>query len=264
MKRLLIVIATSTLLSLSINAKADKNEAMVEMIVSMMKKSGEISGLSRCLGITEDSFLNAYKKTIEVCIPKDGLEGNCMEESASEVFGISKAKFDACTNDDTELSDQEENIDFSTLSEEEKMAFIEKQQAEGLARMEEMADLMKKASEGTENDITLPVYNPSSLTSHYVNGMESNSGKKTLPVATFTTSDSVEKVIEFYEESLPTFKVSKSGEIYYVMKEVPNNLFQLSMDMENLPLYSVPHIETYSLIMSGEETTLIVISYKPN
>ncbi|WP_343818025.1 hypothetical protein [Colwellia asteriadis] len=264
MKKLLATITATALLTTILTVKANESDAMVEMIVSMMKKSGEIRDLSTCLGITEEKFINAYTDTIKLCFPKDALQGDCMDEMVPEIFGLPQSKFEACTSDDSEYAQAESDIDLSTLSDDERNALLDQQRTEAMANMEEMAAFMKKASEGTEGKITLPVYSPSSLTSHYINGMESSSGNKTLPVATFTTTDSVDEVIEFYKKSLPNFEIGNSGEIYYMMEKLPGNLSQLSHDLENLPLYFVPHIETYSLKMSGEETTLIVISYEPS
>jgi hypothetical protein len=92
--------------------------------------------------------------------------------------------------------------------------------------------------------------------------MQNNKGKTTLPVATFTTKDSVEKVAEFYKKSLPDFEINNNMDVYYVMKKIPADLIELSFDTENLPLYFIEHIEIYSLKVSGEETTFIVISYE--
>jgi hypothetical protein len=249
------------------NTQANEKDAMVEMIVNMMKQSVDLDSLSNCLGVTETNFIDAYTKTIEVCIPKDGLEGNCMEELAPEILGISKTKFDSCTPDDDVSEhehehEHEEDIDYSALSEEEMTALREKKQAEGMALMEEMAAIMKKSSEGTESKISLPVYSPSTIASHYNRGMQNNKGKTTLPVATFTTKDSVEKVAEFYKKSLPDFEIDHNKGLYYVMKKIPDDLMKLSFDTENLPLYFIEHIAIYSLKISGEDTTFIVISYE--
>jgi hypothetical protein len=262
MKKLVTIIVTTALLSFSVTAKADKNDAMVEMVFNMMKQSGQLDTVSNCLGLTESNFIKLYKKTIRDCIPQDGLEGDCMEKLALKNFGVSKNTFDACTGDDTEVAEQEEAVAYSALSEKEKAALLTKQQAVGMARMEEMAALLKKSGEGTEDQISLPVYSPSNMSSHYSSGMQNSKGKTTLPVATFTTKDSVEKVVEFYKSSLPDFKIKNNMGAYYVMKKIPEDLAKLSFDTENLPLYFIPHIETYSLKVSGEDTTFIVISYK--
>jgi hypothetical protein len=245
------------------NTKADENDAMVEMVVNMMKQSVDIDRLTNCLGVTETKFIDAYTKTIEACIPKDGLEGSCMEELAPEILGISKAKFDSCTPDD-EVAKQEEEIDYSTLSKEERTALLAKQQAEGMARIEEMTAMLQKSSEGTEDHISLPIYNPSTIASHYSRGMQNSMGKTTLPVATLTTKDSLEEVIAFYKKSLPDFEIKDNMGVYYVMKNIPDDLIKLSFDTQNLPLYFIEHIEVYSLKISDKDTTFIVISYVPS
>jgi hypothetical protein len=263
MKKLVTLIVTTALLSLPVITKADENDAMVEMIFNMMKQSGEMSSVSNCLGVTEKNFIKSYKKTIRDCIPQDGLEGDCMEKSAPKNFGVSKNKFDACTSDDSEAAEQEEDLDYSTLSDEERVILFKKEQADSIARFEEMAALMKKSSEGTEDKISLPVYSPSTIASHYGRGMKNSQGKVTLPVATLTTKDSVENVIEFYKKSIPDFEIKDNMGVYYVMNKIPEDLAKLSFDTENLPLYFIPHIEIYSLKIAEKDTTFIVISYKP-
>jgi hypothetical protein len=94
--------------------------------------------------------------------------------------------------------------------------------------------------------------------------MQNSKGKLTLPIATLTSEDSVETVVDFYKKALPNFKIEQSNDLYYIMENPPKDLFKLSMDVENLPLYFVPHIEIYSLKVSGKETTFIVVSYKPS
>ncbi len=262
MNNLAATIILSGLLSFSVTAKTDKNDAMVEMVCNMMKQSGQMSTVSNCLGLTESDFIKSYKKTIRSCIPQDGLEGDCMEKLALKNFGVSKDTFEACTRDDTEIAEQEEEVDYSALSESERAALLATQQAEGVARMQEMADLIKKSSEGTEDTITLPVYTPSTIASHYNQGMKNSMGKMTLPVATFTTEDSVEDVAKFYKKSLPNFNINHNMGLYYVMKKIPDDLIKLSFDTENLPLYFIPHIEIYSLNVADKETTFIVISYE--
>ena len=90
MKNLVTIIVITGLLSLSMNTQANEKDAMVEMIVNMMKQSVDIDSLSNCLGVTETNFINAYTKTIEACIPKDGLEGSCMEELAPKYLVYQK------------------------------------------------------------------------------------------------------------------------------------------------------------------------------
>jgi hypothetical protein len=84
-------------------------------------------------------------------------------------------------------------------------------------------------------------------------------------MATLTTNDSVEKVVEFYKKSLPDFEIKNNNTgLYYVMKNIPDDLIKLSFDTENLPLYFIEHIEIYSLKVSDKDTTFIVMSYKPS
>jgi hypothetical protein len=262
MKNMFYIIAAITLFNVPVHAKADEKDAMVEMIFNMMKQSGQMGTVINCLGVTENNFIKSYKKTIRDCIDQDGLTGDCMENSAPKNLGISQNKFDACTSDDTDIAEQEEESDYSTLSNEERTALLKKEQAESMELMEGMAALIQKSSEGTEDKITLPVYTPSTISSHYKSGMKNSKGKMTLPMATFTTINSVEKVAEFYKKSLPDFEIEQNMGVYYVMKKIPDDLIKLSFDTENLPLYFIPHITIYSLNISEKDTTFIVISYE--
>jgi len=270
MKKLLTVIASTALLSLSVSTKAadsSETDAMVEMIMTMMKQQpGEIKEGVECLGITEEEFLKGYKKTLEICLPQDMLEGDCTQKEAPKQLGVSQEKFEKCAADDEEGTEntQGNDIDYSELSEEEAEALIAKQQAEGLAAMEAMLAISKQASAGTEDKITLPVYTPSTLVSHYTSGMKNSKGKSTLPVATFTTANSIEEVVAFYKKALPKFEIKKDGSYYFLMKNVPSNFDQMSLDMENLPLYFIPHIEIHTLVSTADIAATIVISYKPN
>ncbi len=264
MKNSVSVILVIALLNISTLVKAGENDAMVDMMLNMFKQSGAIGPLSNCLDIPEPVITKAYKKLVGFCILKDGLEGNCMESLAPEYFGVSNDKFLACTSDDTEVAEQEEEVDYSTLSEEERTALLAKQQAEGMALLESMTALVKKNSKGTEGEISLPIYSPSTIITNYTSGMENSKGEMTLPMASFTTKDSVEKVTEFYKKSLPDFEIKYNMNTYYVMKKIPEDLTKLSFDTENLPLYFIPHIAFYSSSASGQKETTIVISYKPN
>jgi hypothetical protein len=122
MKKIISVIVITTLLNLSLTVKASETEVIVETQINMLKQSGQVNSLSSCLGITEKELIEAYKKTVTTCIPKDGLEGQCMETLAPKFFSVSKDKFMACTRDDDETIEQEKYIDYSQLSEIEIVA----------------------------------------------------------------------------------------------------------------------------------------------
>ena len=264
MKKIITIIAVITLFNLTTMAKADEYDAMVDMVMNMMKQSGNVSRMSTCLDISEDSFLKKYKKTIEECISKDSLEGDCVETTAPKYFGMPLEQLDKCGGDDSddEHADEEDDIDYSELSEEEVNALLIKKQAEGLAALEQMAAMIQASSKGTEHKISLPVYSPSTLRSHFLHGMRNSEGETTLPVATLTTKDSISKVVAFYKKALPKFEVDESQDIFRFMKKVPKDIFKLSLDLEKLPLYFIPHIEIYSMNGSDGDQTHIVISYK--
>lgn len=262
MHKLLSIAASIALFITPTPSKANENDEIVNMMVNMVKQSGQLATISQCLDMTEHAFIQGYKKTIAACIPVDGLEGDCIISTVSKNLGISQERFSQCSGKpEVEIVEEDQ---FDHLSEEEFIAQMEQKKQEGIAQLKEMAALAKQSSQNTEKQINLPIYQSSSIASHQVRGFKVSKGKTTLPMATFTTSDSPEKVAEFYKSALPSFKVERSENVYFVMEDVPDNLFELSLDMENYPLYFVEHVEIYSLNIGGEKMTHIVIVYEPS
>lgn len=109
-----------------------------------------------------------------------------------------------------------------------------------------MQKLAKELSAGTEHLISLPIYKPSTLLSNSIDGYELSDANTSLPVATFSTADSVETVSDFYKKSLPSFQFSEIGSGYNFMEEIPDDLFLQINDFKNSTIYSVPHVVIYT------------------
>lgn len=120
-----------------------------------------------------------------------------------------------------------------------------------------MQKLAKELSAGTEHLISLPIYKPSTLLSNSIDGYELSDANTSLPVATFSTADSVETVSDFYKKSLPSFQFSEIGSGYHFMEEIPDDLFLQMNDFKNTTIYSVPHVVIYT----ANKETIIHLYY---
>lgn len=128
-------------------------------------------------------------------------------------------------------------------------------QEQSRGKMEYALSMMQQASKGTEDLITLPIYEPSQIMIHLTDGAKFD-GEKTLPTATFKTADAPDKIIAFYRQQLPGFK------------EVPlPPAFRATMlaekiipDARIMEYAKVPHI-TVSAKKDG--STVIEVGYQP-
>lgn len=94
-----------------------------------------------------------------------------------------------------------------------KLLDVEQQQA--------LASSMALAMEGSDTSnahITLPVYHDATMTMQSIVGLKKDFGM-TLPTANFVTPDSLDKVLQFYRISLPTFNVTQLSSTSYVLME---------------------------------------------
>lgn len=123
---------------------------------------------------------------------------------------------------------------------------LEHSRASAKVFLESMQKLAKELSAGTEHLISLPIYKPSTLLSNSIDGYELSDANTSLPVATFSTADSVETVSDFYKKSLPSFQFSEIGSGYNFMEEIPDDLFLQMNDFKNTTIYSVPHVVIYT------------------
>ncbi|VUD58492.1 hypothetical protein TDB9533_02436 [Thalassocella blandensis] len=90
---------------------------------------------------------------------------------------------------------------------------------ENMDKMGRQMQMLSKASEGTLDSITLPMYNNSNVLMHVPQGMKMGEGVKALPAATFSSSDSVDKIAAYYQKTLPNYKVKKMDDGQVIIME---------------------------------------------
>ncbi len=133
-------------------------------------------------------------------------------------------------------------------------------------QMNNMLSLASAASQGTEDQITLPIYKNSQIIMHMTQGMGmGDSGMTTLPAATFAAFDSLDTVFKFYQSKLSNFQHKKLSENEIIfMEKIPFN-FNVLTHME--AYMTTPHVLIRKANggdgMAPENTqTLIEIAYK--
>ena len=238
------------------------NEAMYTMVKNMMLSDAamkELDVASACLGVPAQKLQSSMTKALDHCYNenKDVASGfseklmECFEPAMIKFSGVSQAKLDACDPEKASLADEED--DYKDLTPEELMA-------EQRLRQQEMQDTMamvSQASEKTLHLITLPIYPNSKVAVHALEGAELG-GVKTLPAATFSSSDSAQKIFEYYKKQLPKYKTKSINGRYILMENMPDTF---DLDRDYLTISKIPHV----LITppgQGVPSTLIQIAYK--
>lgn len=216
-------------------------ESDVDFMIELMKGNGTLADSSSCLGISADKFETAIRSVMPECLKKHGFDNEesmefCMMEGLSQRTGVNKRKLDACAD------------------EADKQAELATQDG-----METAMDAMRRSSEKTQNQITLPIYPNSKVMMHMTAGilMPSLEGKvQALPAATFESDDSPETVLAFYRKKLADYEVKKlvQGEIL-LMPSFPEN-FNLMKD------YQAYMTTEHVMIRKQSGKTLIEIAYK--
>lgn len=257
----------AAILSLSHQASADQWEPIVNMVIEQFKSSGELAGVSSCLGVSESKFLSEYKPILRNCLQEHGMaEGEeseakmdaCFEKQILQRFNLSQSKFDHCKEQFSDNDEEMPEQDLSHLSDEEFAKVMEAQQQQSMKELESLNRAMRSASAGTENLVTLPIYKNSQIQSHFSMGMQFGDGQNSLPVAMFSSKDSVERVVEFYKKELSGFQHKNFDGMVIFMKQFPTGFDPLK-DMK--AYQSTPHVSIYSLGGSASGTT-IEIAYK--
>lgn len=243
--------ALITLAILPCSTLAMAPEQMADMSISMMKASGMLASNAQCLGISEASYEGGIRHSMETCLGKispddDEKLDQCMQETLPKRLDISLAELNRC---DEEADEAEE------MNDPEAMQAMARQQ---------MA-LMQKMSQGTEKQITLPIYPNSQMIIHLTDGMMMDDEKQeTLPAATLASKDNIDSVIQFYQKKLPNFAHKKLSEGEYLfMRSMPAG-FDI---LKNFEAYtSTPHVLISKLngndkMVPGAKTK-IEIAYK--
>lgn len=269
MKKINLLVIFYLTTNYTLPVAADQVDMMIDMSVTQMKSAGELSDISKCLGVTEAKFLDTFKYTMRFCADKHGFEeeseqalNTCFSEQSKQGLGVSESVFKQCEERFAEEEVTDDEIDYSELSEEQFEQRMKRQQQQSKQALDSMMAMSKAASRGTEDQVTLPIYTKSEIISHYTKGMTNSLGKNTLPIATFISRDSVDKVVKFYQKELPDFELDVFQEsMYTFIKEIPANFNEMMMDT-NMPLYSIPHVEIYGITVDGSKQTNIAITYK--
>jgi len=275
-------------------SQAQAENPMVDMMMTMAKKTGSLRPGAECLGINEQKFEDLVRASMEVCfedvasMSDETKSQECMARQMTKRSGKSREQFEACHDEserqgsgddfDAALSQEAQALEdlYDALGDEEpskeqyaQIRALEKTVAANRAReVKEMLDvqmeMLQQLSKGTEDKITLPVYPQSRIVVHMTEQMQI-AGNASLPAATFASDDSIERVVSYYKKALPGFSVQKLvGGEYIFMQDIPEGFDILN----NIDLYtSKPHVMLIPvadrLRDAMKASTTIEIAYQP-
>ena len=278
------------LVSASVVANPTQQEQQVNMMLSMMEQMGEMDRLSQCINLPQEQLKRVFRQTFADCGLGDMMSDEpnpahttCMQKSMTKHSGINAQRWEACENNDNEQTDPlmaeldalSERIGERepTQAEQRQMdQIIARMQERGVAEMQQMVDGMIGGSQGSENLITLPIYPHAQLLINTPAGGSIDIAEQsftTLPGASFITTASPQKVLDYYRQQLPDYKTHKptltAATDVALMKTIPTN-FDYSRDMGQA--FSIPHIYIQPASdkdrqrLSGAKT-LFFIYYQP-
>lgn len=256
--------------TLSTLAKADQIDNIIKMSLNQMKQDPEMQEVFNCLGVSESKFYAVYKKTFRYCFKKYGTDdsaddkmGTCFGNQTAQGLNINISKFAECENegpqDDTD-SVEMDDVDFENMSPEELQEYVKQEQQAGLQELEETMTMIKAMSQGTEDQVTLPIYAQSKIVSHFTNEMDSQKKAGILPAAMFQSSDSIAKIAAFYDTELSNFdkKLYEEDGMVVYMENTPKG-FELANDMDSYQ--KIPHVAIYTVKTPSGSKTMIEIAY---
>ena len=169
--------------------------------------------------------------------------GQQYAELESQLFDLEES-MQALSMSDNEKAMQELLNKGDALSKQDQAKLKALQEAivqESMAEMNEQMAMVAKASEGTLDSITLPVYSNSKVMVHIPQGMSiGGDGIKALPAATFSSTDSVEQIARYYQKKLPKFKMKKMDDGQVVLMEKMPADFDLLKHFNEYA--STPHV----------------------
>jgi len=249
-------------------AIADQTDAMIEMAIGQMQRDGDLDEITSCLGVSEAQFLDAFRNTMRYCMDKYGFDVSsqeamtaCFESRTKQQLDVSDSVMDRCEERFAEDEEDEAPMDYSRMSDDEIEAQIALEQRQAMEMMESILAMSKEASKGTEGSISLPIYSPSEIVLHHLNGMTDEQGEATLPVATFSSSDSVAEIAVFYRARLTDFEEKDyDGEMIIFMETLPRTFDPLA----DIDVYMrTPHVAIYEIASGSKGTnTTIEITYR--
>lgn len=260
MKRTILVVAA---LLCSYQSHANQIDVIVDFAMQQFKQSGKLSLAASCVNDSEANVLNVYKASIKHCMTTHGLNGDddsilnsCMQDQVTSNLNVSASERQCLDGlEDSEMAQDKTQFDDMNPADFEKYAQDEKQKA--LEKLELLSQMSQKASKGTQSSITLPVYSPSKIMSHYTDGFALGGASQGLPVAMLTSEDDFKNIVVFYQKKLPHFdKKIFDGEMVVFMANMPDDFDPL----EHLELLQkTPHVSIYKL--GTTKVTNIEIAY---
>jgi len=262
MQKITLPILAVVITNLSFPVYADQIDNIIDMAIAQMEGSKDFDKDAKCLGIPKPKMLKGQRKILRYCFDKNGVNDDnteafnrCIKQQTIKQLGISDSTFTKCANEPSQ-DDAPPSINPADISPQD----YQKQAQESLDKILEMT---KAISKGTEHLVTLPIYQPSEIVTHYTNGMTNSSGKQTLPVATFSSTSDIKQVVNFYKKKLPKFDVkSFDNNNFTFIKNSPKDFDRLSMDFDNMPLFFIPHITISKITINGRENINIAITYQ--
>lgn len=248
MKNIYRMTLVMTLLCASFAAQSGDMNPMKDMMKQQIISSCDDKGFLSCMGINRKKCVSTVEKAIASCdkfFPKDmnamgdevmNAHGDCLTEKLVEYSGVSDSKVEACSD--------------SASSEPPSM------DTEQAMAMMGQALQVHAAAVGTEG-VTLPLYKNATVMSHFAHGeMEPMfDDVEQLPALMMSSSDSAEKIAEYYREKLKGFKEYKIENGVLFMEKGPKNFDML----QHMRAYvSTPHVAIFN--DAGERR--IEIAYK--
>jgi len=250
---------------------ANPNEAMIDYSMQMMKQKGMFQQLAQCTGASATKLEKAMRGSMKNCMTEEYLNDQTAAKQCSLSYltketGLTEAQFESCqTSEESqpkseyelklEELEREQNIYFEkeelTDADEKRLTQINEEigtlmASQQKAAMEQMGQLVKaisKASKGTTDQITLPVYHNSQVISHMTKAGEIQMGDltlKTLPAATFSSNSDIKTIVAFYKKQLPNFKLQHDESGDYLFMETMSDNFDLLRNIQEFT--STPHI----------------------
>jgi len=256
-------------INITTQVKADQIDAMIDMSLEQLKLDPDIKGMTTCLGVSESKFLEVFRNTMRYCMDKHGFAESsenamnaCFNSQTQQRLGTDKSLLNKCKDEypDDEASSEGADVDYSNMSKEELEQQVLVEQQRGKELLGSIIAMSEAASKGTEGQITLPIYLPSKIVSHFMGDMVNEDNPKAIPVAIFHSNDSLSKITEFYDNHLTKFgkKTYDEGMVIYMM-----NMKKDFEPLANVELYQqLPHVAIYQFVdENGKQKTSIEIAY---
>ncbi|ASA55328.1 hypothetical protein [Vibrio gazogenes] len=124
------------------------------------------------------------------------------------------------------------------------------------AMLRQMMGINPEIKEAPMSAVALPIYPGSLMVVHKYHGINFDDLDQTLPFATFLTESSVEQVLQFYREKLPSYTAIRyETAIVLVQEKVEHGHYP--MDYLNIPNVSIDSVT----LSNGQTGTLIAVMY---